>query len=65
MVQLATERVRQETVEPQQAEVGGRSRYERRGATAGSRKGDEEGTRKRAAGVLRVQVPPVRGMETP
>jgi hypothetical protein len=65
LVQLATERVRQETFEQEQVEVLGRSRSERRGAAGGYRNGDEDGTLKTAAGVLRVKVPPVRGMDTP
>ena len=65
LVQLATERVLQETLEQEQAEVLGRSRYERRGATSGYRNGYEEGTLKTAEGVLRVKVPQVRGMDTP
>lgn len=62
---LATERVLQEPVEPEQAEGLGRGRYERQASPRGSRNGYEEGTRKTAAGVLRVQVPQVRGLEEP
>jgi len=50
LVQLATERMLQETLEQAQAEVLGRSRYERRGATSGYRNGYEEGPSKRLKG---------------
>jgi transposase-like protein len=65
LVQLATERMLQEALEQEQAEVLGRSRYERRGATQGDRNGYEDGTLKTAEGVLRVKVPQVRGLQTP
>ena len=42
--QRATERMLQEALEQEQAEVLGRSRYERRGATQGYRNGYEDGT---------------------
>ena len=44
LVQMATERMLQEALEQEQAEVLGRSRYERRGATQGYRNGYEDGT---------------------
>jgi putative transposase len=65
LVQLATERVLQETLEREQAEVLGRNRYERCEAMHGYRNGYEDGTLKTAEGVLRVKVPQVRGLETP
>lgn len=43
----------------------GRGRYERQAATRGYRHGYEDGTLKTAEGVLRVKVPPVRGLEEP
>ncbi len=43
----------------------GRGRYARRDGTSGYRNGYENGTRKTAEGVLRVQVPQVRGREEP
>jgi transposase-like protein len=64
-VQLATERVLQETIEQEQAEVLGRGRYERQATTRGYRHGYEDGTLKPAEGVLRVKVPQVRGLEEP
>ena len=64
-MQRATERVLQETLEQEQAEVLGRSRYERREAGPGYRNGDAAGTLKTAEGVLRVKVPQVRGMDMP
>jgi transposase-like protein len=45
--------------------VLGRSRYERRGVASGVRHGEEDGTLKTAAGVLRVKGPPVRGLDMP
>ena len=60
-MQLATERVLQETLEQEQAEVLGRGRYERQAATRGYRNGYEDGTLKTAEGVLRVKVPPSPG----
>jgi transposase-like protein len=64
-VPLATERVWPETLEQEQAEVLGRGRYERQAAARGYRKGSEDGTLRTAAGVLRVTVPQVRGLEAP
>jgi transposase-like protein len=43
----------------------GRGRSEARGEQAGYRNGYEKGTRKTAAGVFRVKVPPSRGREEP
>lgn len=65
LVQLATERVLQETLEQEQAEVLGRGRYERQAAAQGYRNGYEDGTLRTAEGVLRVKVPQVRGLEEP
>ena len=65
LVRLSTERVLQEALEQEQAEVLGRGRYERRDGEGGSRNGYEAGTLKTAEGVLRVQVPPIRGREEP
>jgi putative transposase len=62
---LSTERVVQETLEPEPAQALGRGRYERREGELGSRNGYEAGTLKTAAGVLRVQVPQIRGWEEP
>lgn len=61
--QLATERVVQEALEREQADVLGRGRYERHPAAHGYRNGYEDGTLKTAEGVLRVQVPQVRRLE--
>jgi putative transposase len=65
LVRLATERVIQEALEEEQAAALGRGRYERRGGEQGYRNGYERGTLKTAEGVLRVQVPQVRGQEAP
>ncbi len=65
LVRLSTERVLQEALEQEQAEVLGRGRYERREGQVGSRNGYERGTLKTAEGVLRVQVPQIRGREEP
>jgi transposase-like protein len=62
---LCTERVRQETLEHEQAQALGRGRYERRDGVPGYRNGYEAGTLKTAEGVLRVQVPQLRGWEAP
>ena len=43
----------------------GCARYARPGGRQGERKGDEEGTRKTAAGVLRLNVPQLRGRAEP
>jgi transposase-like protein len=63
LVQLATERVLQEALEREQAEVLGRGRYERHPVAHGYRNGYEDGTLKTAEGVLRVKIPQVRGLE--
>jgi putative transposase len=65
LVRLSTERVLQEGLEQEQAEAVGRGRYVRRDGTSGYRNGYENGTLKTAEGVLRVQVPQVRGREEP
>jgi transposase-like protein len=65
LVRLSTERVWQEAVEHEQAQALGRGRYERRDAELGYRKGYEAGTLKTAEGVLRVQVPQIRGRAEP
>src|SRR5215813_7991028 len=65
LVRLSTERVLQEVLEQEQAEVLGRGRYERRDGARGYRNGYEEGTLKTAEGVLRVKVPQIRGREEP
>jgi len=65
LVRLSTERVLQEALEREQAEELGRARYERREGGQGYRNGYENGTLKTAEGVLRVQVPQVRGREEP
>jgi len=64
-VRLSTERVLQEALEQEQAQALGRGRYERREGELGYRNGYEAGTLKTAEGVLRVQVPQVRGREAP
>jgi len=43
----------------------GRARYERRAGSQGYRNGDEDGTLKTAAGVLRLKVPPLSGRTEP
>lgn len=65
LVRLATERVLQEALESEQARALGRERYERREGGGGSRNGYENGTLKTAEGVVRVQVPQIRGREEP
>ena len=65
LVRLSTERVLQEALEHEQAEALGRDRYERREAAGGYRNGYEAGTVKTAEGVLRLQVPQVRGLREP
>jgi transposase-like protein len=65
LVRLSTERVLQETLEHEQAQALGRGRYERREGELGYRNGYEAGTLKTAEGVLRVQVPQIRGWEEP
>ena len=51
--------------EQEQAEALGRRRYERWPSPHGYRNGYEEGTVKTAAGVFRLQLPPVRGLREP
>ena len=65
LVRLSTERVLQEALEEEQAEALGRERYERRTRERGYRNGYENGTLKTAEGVLRVEVPQIRGREEP
>lgn len=65
LVRLCTERVLQEALEDEQAMALGRERYERRGSELGYRNGYEAGTLKTAEGVVRVQVPQIRGREEP
>jgi putative transposase len=65
LVRLSTERVLQEALEEEQARALGRERYERREGQLGSRNGYEMGTLKTAEGVLRVEVPQIRGREEP
>src|SRR5262245_55166909 len=64
-VRLSPERVLQEALEEEQAMALGRERSERRHSRLGYRKGYESGTLKTAEGVLRVQVPQIRGREEP
>jgi transposase-like protein len=65
LVRLSTERVLQEALEHEQAQALGRGRYERRDGMPGYRNGSEAGRLKTAEGVLRVQVPQIRGREEP
>ncbi len=65
LVRVSTERVLQEALEHEQATALGRERYAARGEQVGYRNGYEKGTRKTAAGVLRVKLPQVRGGEAP
>jgi putative transposase len=65
LVRLSTERVLQDALEQEQAEALGRGRYERREEEGGYRNGYERGTLKTAEGVLRVQVPQIRGRDEP
>jgi putative transposase len=65
LVRLCTERVLQEALEQEQTEALGRGRYARRDGPGGYRNGYENGTLKTAEGVLRVQVPQVRGRAEP
>src|SRR4030095_7710800 len=62
LVRLSTERVLQETLEREQAEALGRARYERREVGRGYRNGYTDGTMKTAEGILRLQLPQVRGL---
>jgi putative transposase len=63
LVRLSTERVLQEALEAEQARALGRERYERRDGELGYRNGYEAGTLKTAEGVLRIQVPQIRGRD--
>ena len=65
LVRLSTERVLQEALEHEQARALGRGRSERRDGELGYRNGYEAGTLKTAEGVLRVQVPQIRGRAEP
>jgi putative transposase len=65
LVRLSTERVLQEALEDEQARALGRERYERRASAVGYRNGYENGTLKTAEGMLRVQVPQIRGRDEP
>lgn len=65
LVRLSTERVLQEALEHEQTEALGRGRYERGAALSGYRNGYEDGTVKTAEGVLRLQLPQVRGLREP
>ena len=64
-IRLSTERVLQETLEQEQTAALGRGRYERQEPPHGYRHGSEEGTVKTAEGVLRLQLPQVRGLREP
>jgi transposase-like protein len=63
LVRLSTERVLQEALEREQAELRKRGRYERHGSVPGHRNGYESGTLKTAEGVFRVKVPQGRGVD--
>ena len=65
LVRLSTERILQEALAEEQAGALGRGRDEARGERPGYRNGSEKGTRKTAEGVLRVEVPQIRGREEP
>ena len=65
LVRLSTERILQEALEEEQAAALGRGRYEARGERVGYRNGDENGTLKTGEGILRVQVPQIRGQAEP
>src|SRR5262245_13707218 len=65
LVRLSTERVLQEALEHEQAEALGRARYERREGELGYRNGYENATLRTAEGLMRVQVPQVRGRQEP
>ncbi len=65
LVRLSTERILQEALEHEQAEVLGRGRYEARGEKVGYRNGYEKGTLKTAEGILHVQRPQIRGQAEP
>jgi putative transposase len=61
LVRLSTERMLQEALEQEQAELLGRARYERRAGSQGYRNGYEDGTLKTAEGVVRLKVPQISG----
>jgi putative transposase len=65
LVRLSTERVLQEALEREQADILGRARYERRTGSQGYRNGYEDGTLKTAAGVVRLKVPQISGRSEP
>jgi putative transposase len=65
LVRLSTEHVLQEALEQEQATALGRGRYAPRREGRGYRNGYENGTLKTAEGVLRVQLPQIRGREDP
>jgi transposase-like protein len=65
LVRLATERILQDALEQEQADTLGRDRYERAEEARGYRNGYEPGTLKTAEGVLRLQLPQIRGHAVP
>jgi putative transposase len=65
LVKLSTERVIQELLEQEQAQVLGRERYERDGTSVGHRNGYETGKIRTAEGVFEVKLPQVRGLPGP
>jgi hypothetical protein len=65
LIRRAPGRILPEAGEEEQAGVLGRGRYEARGEQVGERKGYENGTRKTGEGVLRVQLPQMRGRTQP
>lgn len=65
LVRLSTEKVVQELLEREQSDFLGRDRYERNESSAGHRNGYEQRTLRTAEGVMKVEVPQVRGLETP
>lgn len=65
IVRLSTERILQDALEQEQAEVLGRGRYETRGEKVGYRNGYEKGTLKTAEGIFQVKLPQIRGREEP
>jgi putative transposase len=64
-LRLSTSQVLQETLEQEQTETLGRGRYERQETPQGYSNGYEEGTVKTAEGVLRLQLPQMRGLREP
>ena len=66
LIRLTTEKTLQEILKQEQSERLGRARYERRdGPSETHRNGYEPGTLKSAEGVLRLQLPQIRGGEEP